>query len=44
MRIYLDDNLAGQQLSQHLRKAGHTVVLPTDVALNGVSIMTLHGI
>ena len=37
MRLYLDDNLADPVLVGRLRKAGHDVVRPTDVALGGAS-------
>lgn len=37
MKLYLDDNLASASLASHLRKAGHTVVLPADVGTSGYS-------
>jgi hypothetical protein len=35
MRLYLDDDIAGQRLAQSLRKAGHDVRLPVEVGLSG---------
>lgn len=33
MRIYLDDDIVGHKLVSLLRKAGHDVVLPTEVGM-----------
>lgn len=35
MNLYLDDDTAKKSLIARLRKAGHTVVQPADVALSG---------
>lgn len=35
MRLYLDDNLASQQLAQRLCSAGHDVQLPAEVGMAG---------
>jgi hypothetical protein len=37
MKIYLDDNEADTQLAGLLRKKGHSVTLPAEVGLLGVS-------
>jgi hypothetical protein len=35
MRLYLDDDIAGQRLTQLLGKAGHDVRVPAQVGLSG---------
>jgi hypothetical protein len=37
MKVYIDDNPIDPHLAALLRRAGHTVVLPADVALSGAS-------
>ncbi|HEV3235936.1 MAG TPA: DUF5615 family PIN-like protein [Gemmataceae bacterium] len=37
MNIYLDDNITDHRVARLLRRDGHTVVLPVDVALSKVS-------
>jgi hypothetical protein len=36
MRLYLDDDAASALLAKLLRKAGHDVVVPSDVNMSGV--------
>jgi predicted nuclease of predicted toxin-antitoxin system len=37
MRLYLDDDMASPTLQRLLSQAGHDVVLPIDVAMDGAS-------
>ena len=37
MRLYLDDNMIDRRLLARLRRAGHDVVLPSEVGLAGTS-------